>query len=105
MFRVIERADIYKAKLHRIEVYSKIMNIEKSFAFHIYLENEMEAEKDLWNKVYETTLGENYKEQYPIRHKRLERAYYIDKDGKLKNIKYETSNKQFYLYSQGSRYK
>ena len=105
MRRVIERAEIYKAKLHRIELYSRVMKVDLGFAFYIYLENEREAEKDLWNKIYEESIGENYREKYPYKSRKLPKAYYIDKDGLAKNIRYEQSRKQFYLYGYGVRYK
>lgn len=101
---VLDRADCFKAKRHRIECYARIMKVDMKVAYHLYCLDEKQAEDDMWNTVYERSIGEDYKEKYPIRHRR-ENAYYIDNDGTLKNIRYEKSNKQFYLYGDGIRYK
>lgn len=101
---VLDRAERYKAKRHRIECYSKIMNVDIKVAYHLYCLDEIQAEKDMWNTVYEKTLGEDYLEKYPIKYQK-ENAYYIDKSGTLQNIRYEKNNKQFYLYGEGVKYK
>lgn len=104
MKAVLERAERFKAKRHRIECYSRIMNVDIKVAYHLYCLDEKQAENDMWNKVYEETLGADYKEKYPIKHPRS-KAYYIDTHGILHDIQLVRDRKQYYLYGEGIRFK
>lgn len=104
MQKVLERADRYLLKKHRIVCYSKIMNVDLNVAYHLYCLDEKQAEYDMWNTVYERTLGEDYKEKYPI-HYSNPKAYYIDTKGKLRNIAKDRDRKQYYLYGTGVMFK
>ena len=101
MNKVMERADRYKVLEHKVKVYANVMKVDISLAYHLYSLDAKAAEDDLWDTVYKNTLGEDYKEKYPISCKKAY-AYFINDNGVLRDLRRDRSSKMQYIYGIGA---